>query len=109
MLQTYYIEIMKDEHLSLRLPGDLAEALAEEAKARGVAKSFVVREAVSTYLGGVDSSRSAEHTLLARDFARIWATLPVLERDEARAFADDIEDARKAIVPPIAPPIDLWE
>jgi len=29
--------------------------------------------------------------------------LPVLEKDEARAFADDIEDARKAISPPSDP------
>jgi hypothetical protein len=39
-----------DEQVTVRLPRAMAQALARQAKARGVKKSLVVREAVAAYL-----------------------------------------------------------
>ena len=39
-----------DAQLTIRLPKDLARKLARQAKARGVKKSLLVREAVAGYL-----------------------------------------------------------
>ena len=39
-----------DEQLTVRIPRDLARALARRAKARGVPKSQLVREAVARYV-----------------------------------------------------------
>ncbi|MEK7668294.1 MAG: CopG family transcriptional regulator, partial [Gemmatimonadota bacterium] len=41
---------MKDSHLTLRLPADLARALARWARSRRVPKSQLVREAVTRLL-----------------------------------------------------------
>lgn len=41
---------MKDDQVTLRLPGELARALARRARERGVPKSQLVREAIQTYL-----------------------------------------------------------
>ena len=46
-----------DAQITLRLPRELARNLARLAKARGVKKSHLVREAVTDYLG-----RSEEET-----------------------------------------------
>ena len=50
------------EQLSLRLPADLAKAIRKLAKARGVPRGAVVREAIEAYLASpaVDRSRAAE-------------------------------------------------
>lgn len=39
-----------DEQLTLRLPRDLARRLAQRARAAGVKRSLVVREALAAYL-----------------------------------------------------------
>ena len=41
---------MKDDQLTLRVPGDLARALARRARERDVPKSQLVREALERYL-----------------------------------------------------------
>ena len=51
---------MKDTQLTLRLPRELQRVLARHARARGVPKSQLVREALQAYLAqgpeaGVDS------------------------------------------------------
>ncbi|MGH7718352.1 MAG: ribbon-helix-helix protein, CopG family [Gemmatimonadaceae bacterium] len=44
---------MRDDQLTLRLPKELARVLARRARARRVAKSQLVREALQAYLGDV--------------------------------------------------------
>jgi len=41
---------MKDDQVTLRLPRELARSLARTARARGVPKSQLVREALQAYL-----------------------------------------------------------
>jgi hypothetical protein len=88
---------MQDSHLTLRLPADVARALARWARSRGVPKSQLVREAVARYLA--PSATPAERTprVTARTLALRWATLPRLTTEEARALAADIEAARAAL------------
>ena len=43
---------MKEDQLTLRLPRELARALAQQARERGVPKSQLVREALQAYLAG---------------------------------------------------------
>ena len=93
---------MKDAHLTLRLPAELARALARWARARHVPKSQVVREAVARYLSPPPSARTPPVT--AGDFADRWATLPRLTAEEARDFEADIAAARGAL-PPVR---DTW-
>ena len=90
---------MSDTHLTLRLPADLARALARWARARAVPKSQVVREAVARYLAPADAS-AGERPLTARDLAARWAALPRLEPDEAATLAADIAAARRDLPPP---------
>ncbi len=100
---------MKDEHLTLRLPRDLARALTRWAREHGVPKSQVVREAVTRYC--LPATRepatleTASPTVTAAAFAVRWAALPRLTPDETTAFEADIDAARRAL--PGAP--DTWE
>jgi ribbon-helix-helix CopG family protein len=93
---------MKEEHLTLRLPGELARALARWARAHRVPKSHAVREAVANYLAppALDPPR-----LTARELASRWRNLPRLSPEEATEFADDIAAARGAL-PRVR---DAWE
>lgn len=88
---------MKDTHLTLRLPTELARALARWARERQVPKSQVVREAVARYLSPPPSPRPPPVT--AADFAGRWATLPRLTAEEATAFEADIAAGRVALPP----------
>lgn len=95
---------MKDEHLTLRLPRDLARALSRWAREHGMPKSQVVREAVTRYcLPGVPEMPAS--TVTAASFVARWAALPRLAPEEAIAFEADIDAARREL--PGAP--DTWE
>lgn len=98
---------MKDEHLTLRLPRDLARALARWAREHGVPKSQAVREAVARYLlpATRDPATPGTASVTATAFATQWASLPRLTPDETTAFEADIDAARRAL--PDAP--DTWE
>ena len=95
---------MKEAHLTLRLPDELARSLELAADARGVAKSMVVREAVAVYLAG-RLPRAVVQAARARDLARLWTDTPSLGPEAGDAFAKDIETARDAL----APPDNRWE
>ncbi len=59
---------MNDAQVTLRIPRELARALRQQAKARGVPSSHIVREALQTYLG----------TAMPEDPATTWARLSPL-------------------------------
>ena len=99
---------MRDMHLTLRVSRDLARAVARWAKAHGVAKSQVVREAVASYVGtSIAASASTEYVkgLTGREAAARWASLPHLTADEARGLAGGIAASRTSL-PAVATP---WE
>lgn len=87
---------MKESHLTLRLPTDLAKALVRKARALGVPKSHMVREAVARYLEPVARTVDVRH-VAAKDLAMRWRTLPRLTADEAEGLADDIAAGREAL------------
>lgn len=89
------MQYMKDEHLTLRVPAELARALARWARARGVAKSHVAREAVAAYLDPPPAA--SVRTVAAAELAVRWAAMPRLLPDEALALADDLAAARAAL------------
>jgi hypothetical protein len=90
---------MKDSHLTLRLPAALARLLARSARARGVPKSQLAREAVGRYLAPADESLGAA-SCTAHDLARRWRSWPRLLPAEAEGLGRDIEAAR-AELPPV--------
>lgn len=98
---------MKDSHLTLRIPAELARALARFARGRGVPKSQVAREAVARYLAPSPSPATAERPLgvPARVLAERWKHLPRLTREEARDLEADVVASRAAI-PSVREP---WE
>lgn len=96
---------MKDSHLTLRLPAELARALARKARALGVPKSQMAREAVARYLVPAASEDRPERQLSAKELIRRWRAMPRLSPDEAEAFARDLEVGRDAL-PPVNSP---WE
>jgi hypothetical protein len=95
---------MKDAHLTLRLPDELARVLERAAEERGVAKSMLVREAVSQYLAG-PQPKPSKPAMTLDEFIRRWETLPRLSPEEADEYARNIEQAR-AELPPLRDP---WE
>lgn len=95
---------MKDAHLTLRLPHDLARELDRAAELRGTPKSGLVREAVAHYLEA-GKQRPEAPPLLAGEFSRIWNALPHLTIAEAGKLDADICRAREAL-PPL---VDPWE
>src|ERR1044071_7386076 len=91
---------MKDSHLTLRLPAELARMLARKARALGVPRSQMVREAVARYLAGPERTPVTDMQatrLTARALAARWDTLPRLDAEEADAFAADIAAGRDAL------------
>ncbi len=91
---------MKASHLTIRLSAALERALERLARRRGVPKSEVVREAVTTYVSGkVDPSPLSVVT--GAELARRWASLPHLRANEAASIAKDI-DAGRAELPELA-------
>lgn len=96
---------MKDSHLTLRLPAELARALARKARALGVPKSQMAREAVALYLVPATESERSAKQLSAKELAARWRSMPRLSPDEAESFARDLETGRDGL-PPIRSP---WE
>jgi hypothetical protein len=88
---------MKNAHLTLRLPADLARALARLARGRRLPKSQLVREAVARYLAPSSAPAERPPRVTARTLAERWATLPRLTTEEASALEADIEAARAAL------------
>lgn len=90
---------MKESHLTVRLPTELARALARWAKRTGVPKSQVAREAVARYLAPVGSVGPAPSrpTLTARALAARWTSMPRLESDDAASFGADLLAGRQAL------------
>ena len=93
---------MKDTHLTLRLPRELARALAQWARAHGLPKSQVAREAVARYLSPASTARESRR-VTAFELAERWPSLPRLTPEEVAAFDADIAASRKAL-PAVAPP-----
>lgn len=89
---------MKDAHITLRLSADVARALGRRARDSGVAKSHLVREAVTFYLGARPTSVCPSVT--AAELAERWPTVPRLTPDEATALAADLAAARTALPAP---------
>ena len=96
---------MQDSHLTLRLPADLARALARWARSRGVPKSQLVREAVARYFAPSTAPAERPPQVTARSLAERWPTMPRLTPEEARGLEADIAAARVAL-PPARP---QWE
>ena len=95
---------MRDDYLTLRVPRDLARALARWARERGLPKSHAVREAVARYLGTAPSDPALGRRVTAVELAERWADLPRLTPGEARDFAGDVGAARRGL----PPPPDAW-
>ena len=94
---------MKDSHLTLRIPADLARALARWARHRGLPKSQLVREAVARYLAASSAPAERLPQVTARTLAGRWAVLPRLTPEEARDLETDIAAARTGL-PPVRTP-----
>ena len=89
---------MKDAHLTLRLPRELARVLARWARERGRPKSELVREAVAAYVA--PTTGAAPRTLTAAELAARWRSLPRLTTGEAATLGADVESARR-LLPPV--------
>jgi predicted DNA-binding protein len=50
---------MQDDQVTLRVPGELSSRLREQARARGVPASQIVREALQAYLSGAEPEDAA--------------------------------------------------
>jgi hypothetical protein len=94
-----------EEHLTLRLPAKLSRALSRWAKARGMPKSAIVREAVTQYLAPTASPEGFPARVTGRELAARWRTMPHLTPREADDLGSDIAAAREAL-PSLRPP---WE
>lgn len=95
---------MKDTHITLRLPLELARELAHLARARGVPRSQLVREAVTRQLAA-PAAEDTTRRLTAQELATRWPHLPRLTPDEAAELAADV-DAGRASLPTVATPWD---
>ncbi|MEO5580684.1 MAG: CopG family transcriptional regulator [Gemmatimonadaceae bacterium] len=95
---------MKNAALTLRLTASLAKSLGRLARARGIPKSQLVREAVARYLA--PSGPVVESPVLtASILAARWRDIPRLAPEEASEFQDDITAARKKM----RLPAPAWE
>ena len=89
---------MKGNHLTLRIPRELARALARWDRERGVPKSHLVREAVARYLTPTaPDAASRKITVTAAELAVRWRLLPRLTPDEAKAFGGDIAAGQREL------------
>src|SRR6185437_1246813 len=91
---------MRDMHLTLRLSRDLARAVARWARAHGVAKSQVVRDAVASYVGMASSTAASAElgaAMTARVVAARWSALPHLSAEEAGGLAGGIAASRTSL------------
>lgn len=93
---------MSDTPLSVRLPGELTEALDRRASERGVGRSLVVREAVAAYLAAQPLAPAVRLMPVAA-FLDLWGTAPKLSADEAAAYAADLRADRELLGVPDDP------
>lgn len=91
---------MKDSHLTLRIPADLAKLLGRRAREHGLPKSHLAREAVVRYLAGGPPSSDLPAPASARELAARWPRLAHLAPEEASALSRDIAEARKDLPTP---------
>jgi len=99
---------MRAEHLTLRLSRDLARAVTRWARAHGIAKSQVVRDAVARHVGlaaAPPGPAESAASVTARAVSLRWAALPHLTVEEAGGLAGGVAASRTSL-PPVAPP---WE
>ena len=89
---------MKDAHLTLRLPANLARALARWARAHRVPKSHAAREAVARFLEP-ESWPYTTRALTARELKERWRAIPRLTDTGAAEFARELATARKELAP----------
>ncbi|HEU4799365.1 MAG TPA: CopG family transcriptional regulator [Gemmatimonadales bacterium] len=96
---------MKDSHLTIRIPRELAQTLARMARVRGVSRSHLAREAVARYVGRApnDAPATPAKTISAKELGQLWSSLPRLNPDEADDLERDIAQARSAIGQPAEP------
>lgn len=87
---------MKNSHLTLRLPRELARALAHWARERGLPKSELAREAVARYLAPPPATT---RLLTAAELAARWPLLPRLSPPEATRLGDTIDASRRRLRP----------
>ena len=99
---------MKDDHLTLRLPAALARALARLARARGLPRSQLVREAIAGYVGARELRRSpiaTSRSRTAREVAAAWSpsrgSLPTMRTPSSATSPSSRETA--------ALPDEHWE
>jgi len=91
---------MKREHLTLRLPADLARALARWADTHDLPKSQIVRQAVAQYVASSNEGAvKASRMVTAAELAARWGSLPRLEPNEAQAFESDLAAGRRHLPP----------
>ncbi|MDZ4674211.1 MAG: hypothetical protein SGI84_07130 [Gemmatimonadota bacterium] len=90
---------MMDSHLTLRLTAELARALARWARAHGVPKSQVAREAVAHHLASPHAPPVRTTPFTAGDLAEQWRSLPRLNPEEADGLGADIEAGRRSLHP----------
>jgi metal-responsive CopG/Arc/MetJ family transcriptional regulator len=69
------------DQVTLRIPADLARALAARARATGVKRSQVVREALRAFLGAPASPAAAVHERIGRYVGAVSLGRPERERD----------------------------
>ena len=69
------------DQVTLRIPPDLAKALAARARATGVKRSQVVREALRAFLGSPMAPTAAVHERIGRYVGAVSLSGPDRERD----------------------------
>jgi hypothetical protein len=94
---------MRDAHLTLRLPRELARTLARWARTRGVAKSAMVREVLAAYLAPAAAAGPSRPGVTAGELAARWSALPRLTVPDAAALERDVAAGRDALPAPRAP------
>lgn len=89
-MQLRYNSFM-DDQLSLRLPADLARRLGQRARARGIKRSVIVREALEAFLAAVPAPESAREVRerLAPLVGAVKLNRAAIERD---ALARQLRD-----------------
>jgi hypothetical protein len=90
---------MDSTHITLRLPEQLAKAVARWARLHDQPRSQVVREAVAQYLGGKPTS-AGPPSISARELGVRWPDLPRLTSEEVDSLSADIA-AGRAMLPAV--------
>jgi Arc/MetJ-type ribon-helix-helix transcriptional regulator len=91
---------MKDDRLTVRLPSELARALARHCADRDTPLSSLVREAVARYLEPATEKTPALRVVTAAELAARWPASSRLSPAEAVRLGTDIAEARKTVRKP---------